>query len=661
MTTVLPAIALYPLNPHFEYAQCRAEHQPDVPTWSARPLTVFTRLLYTRPRDVSPASVLSAESAPIAPSAENGAPLSPTAYKHLFSSAPTVASGRILQQIKPHQYMIDKNPTFTTPRSNPYCISNLRRQRNRQANAPVSHAPLGGFQNDTPTPAKQHGLATCTRTVRSNGLADTPASSGESFEPFPLLSRTQSLSGSESTQAGNTQFSPRQASDISWSLEATAQSTINNHRQRPSNASSCFVHTIKTASMSNGSLSILPHSLRITRSIDSQGNLGDHPRHSMDSYRPRSESSSDEIAFMRSLKRRQIINELIMTEESYVADLKALVYLYSTLLVSATTISGCLKTAILRNVTSLLHVHESLLSRLHQANFRAAARKWADTKSPMQIGRLNRMRVRYIGRPLGKAPKLYHLRARSSTDCANLAKSHDIYSTADPTDASDIASVFDCFLQDLFVYEEYCADHETIACELQKHMPSLWSTYESGMESLNRALVALDRQEHQSRKGLTVGDLLIKPIQRICKYPLLLGDLMRQTPVIDSPDAHETLESTLTQFRTIVQAVNIATGSHSARHQIQRKWLLQDRLNLVDSGLPQHKFRSLGNIHLCGVLHSTFQTPGSKVEGGFAVCVLFDNHFLIATPSTMSTKFELCAIVALPDLRIESATAGKGK
>jgi RhoGEF domain len=224
---------------------------------------------------------------------------------------------------------------------------------------------------------------------------------------------------------------------------------------------------------------------------------------------------------------------------------------------------------------------------------------------------------------------------------------------------TDIILIFKSLMASFFAYEEYCANHEIIAHDLQKNLPTLWSTYEAGMESLARSIVSLDHREPNSRRGLTVGDLLVKPIQRVCRYPLLFEDLLRHTPVADCPSAHADVELVLRQFKDLVQTVNTATDSPGARFHIYRRWSLLSRLNLDQSILHQDDFRMLGNTILCGVLYLTYQTR-SNVDGAYALCVLFRSSFLIALPNGGNGSFDLTAFIMLSDLKLESASDGKG-
>ncbi len=103
-----------------------------------------------------------------------------------------------------------------------------------------------------------------------------------------------------------------------------------NHK-RSSLASSRFITGVRTATASVQSSSILPDSRRNTMFSDhrttnrssylSNGDV----RGSTESGQPLVSHSIDDAAWTRAVKRRQVIQEIVSSEESYVADMKVLV------------------------------------------------------------------------------------------------------------------------------------------------------------------------------------------------------------------------------------------------------------------------------------------------------------------------------------------------
>ena len=106
--------------------------------------------------------------------------------------------------------------------------------------------------------------------------------------------------------------------------------TSRRHKKSSSWASSGFVTAVKSASMSLATLSVAPQSRRAHRSqLLRSSNRSSRLSRSFN--RPSLEGSSfsvtviDEAAQLRAHKRRKILEELVESEEGYVADLKVLV------------------------------------------------------------------------------------------------------------------------------------------------------------------------------------------------------------------------------------------------------------------------------------------------------------------------------------------------
>ena len=430
------------------------------------------------------------------------------------------------------------------------------------------------------------------------------------------------------------------------------------HRKRPSTVSSGFVHTVKTASLTNTTLSFLSRSLRLTQSSETQGHRGSDPRFSVDSDRPTTTSSVDEAALYRGMKRRQIIEEIITSEEGYVADLKALVFLYSTLLASASSLSNRARASIQRNVIDLLHMHEHILDHMRRLSFISARRKWFDTASPRRLGISPHIRWRSLDSRAAAGQHRSHRYTRSSIETSKPLLTSAKARAMEPIEAAEMARLFKEFMPRFEAYEEYCAKHEIMMHELHRRIPA-WSDYGMGIESLAKSVTSIEQRASGGHKALTVGDLLMKPIQRVCRYPLLLAELLKQTPVVDGPEAHAEIEITLQCFRDAVREINLAADSPMAQAQIQRRWMLHERLSFNERILQAHQFRMLGHATHCGVLHVAYQTK-YQVDGGYAMCVLFASHLILALPSRSSPKFMILAVIHLSDLKLDSSTDGKG-
>lgn len=172
----------------------------------------------------------------------------------------------------------------------------------------------------------------------------------------------------------------------------------------------------------------------------------------------------------------------------------------------------------------------------------------------------------------------------------------------------------------------------------------------------------------------------LQPIQRVCRYPLLFAELLKQTPVCDSPDSHLEIEKILSRFRETTARINRATDDPNMRAAIKKTWILQDRLVLSDRvrfygsyylthfsltflqsmATSRAAVRSLGHVDLCGVLHISWQTK-TGVDGQYMICLLFRDYLVIAIPSQDEQQYIVQANIALGDARLEEIDNGRGE
>ena len=63
-----------------------------------------------------------------------------------------------------------------------------------------------------------------------------------------------------------------------------------------------------------------------------------------------------------------------------------------------------------------------------------------------------------------------------------------------------------------FVYEEYGAKYEMMIKDVANAYRTIpqWETYQRGFESLASSLASVNSQNDNSKKALTIGDLLVK-------------------------------------------------------------------------------------------------------------------------------------------------------
>lgn len=110
----------------------------------------------------------------------------------------------------------------------------------------------------------------------------------------------------------------------------SSQPTIDDSERRNSESitsSMGFVTAVKTTSVTIASASIAPTSEKGLHNKVRVGNRSSNTeaRQSTDSHRGGLGPVIDESAWLRSLQRRKVVEELIASEESYIADLKVLI------------------------------------------------------------------------------------------------------------------------------------------------------------------------------------------------------------------------------------------------------------------------------------------------------------------------------------------------
>lgn len=492
---------------------------------------------------------------------------------------------------------------------------------------PDVHEDFG--QQQSPTP-----LHRWMRTLRRRGLSrrPPPTDDDDDDEPGPR---------------------PFSANGLSNKLHGAGH-----HRQSSSGSSFGFVETVKTASASLASGSIFARSRRNSmRSSRSKTHTDLSSRASMSSNRCSEDSAGldkpqvlDKATVERSLQRRRILEELISTEESYIGDVRFLMNVYVTILVSLPTMPSGLRSSINRNLTDIIELHEELLGELHRA---------------VPYSEYTQLSLR----PHSKPHVHGHNRIRSLDVVPENNASMSWLETvpgmvAEPSVVADVAQIFTKKMNRFFVYEEYGSKYEMMMKDIasaHRTMPQ-WELYQKGLETLASSLGPANKHGVKSKKSLTIGDLLVKPMQRVCKYPLLFSELLKYTPVVDSPYAHMEIDNALVRLREATSQVNRATDDARVKVVLEKTWLLQDRLVFPDSELDaasKNRIRSFGHIELCGALHACWQTRDG-IHGQYMVALLYKNWLCLASASRADQIYTLQACIPTSNIKVEPVDNGRG-
>ncbi|KAL1795367.1 hypothetical protein ACET3X_007183 [Alternaria dauci] len=423
-----------------------------------------------------------------------------------------------------------------------------------------------------------------------------------------------------------------------------------------------YVTAIKSASMTTGTKSLAPRSEAGRVRLGNRSSNYSDARRSLESHRGALGPVLDENTWLRSLQRRKVVEELISSEESYIADLKVLINDYFMILTALPTLSGQTRSSIQHNISQILQLHEDLLAELHQVVPQADFTRSAYQETyPVTKAK----HIRFHSADIVPGRLAEHLTTRRLRHSLEIGRSPDRRPRGLVTDtktAGNVAKIFNKHMRRFFTYEEYGAHWTTMSQDLTTMCKGLhgWQEYERGVEALQKVVASENNREAGCKKALSFPDLLIKPIQRVCKYPLLFDDLCRHTPVYDDPEAHAELEKALFRLQETIREVNKAKDDPQTRRLIEITWQLQDRLAFSDQKISRALvFRLLGHVLLCGALHVTYQTP-DRIKGSYMVCVLYKSCLVLATASRFHTPYTVVASIGLANASIEESDNGRG-
>ncbi|KAI1208898.1 Dbl homology domain-containing protein [Annulohypoxylon truncatum] len=434
--------------------------------------------------------------------------------------------------------------------------------------------------------------------------------------------------------------------------------SLNNHRKSSSGSSFGFVAAVRSASVSLASTSVITRPRRHTgrsslqgrSDLSSRGSTGQ--RYSEDSTGFERTVSNDPGVTERLLQRRRILEEFINTEESYIGDVKFLMNVYVTILASLPSPQWGLRASINRNLTDIVELHEEILGELHRV---VPNSEYTQPERIPVAPNPSAAKKHHRWRSLDSVPE-----DRGETSWLQ----HIPSVIAEPSIAAKVAHIFGKRMNRFFVYEEYGAKYELMIKDVasaHRELPQ-WETYQKGLEALAASLGAVNYHLDNSRKSLTIGDLLVKPIQRICRYPLLFAELLKYTPVCDCPSSHMEIEKVLIRLREATAEINRATDDPRLKGTMEQTWLIQDRLVFPNQKLDaasRTAIRSFGQVRLCGALHVCWQNKDG-VDGTYMVALLYKDCLCLASASGAEPVYTIQACISLADIKIESVDNGRG-
>ncbi|RAL07406.1 putative Rho guanyl nucleotide exchange factor [Aspergillus homomorphus CBS 101889] len=405
---------------------------------------------------------------------------------------------------------------------------------------------------------------------------------------------------------------------------------------------SSHLETVKTTTISLASQSVV-RSRGTTQSTTNQSIKSDI-RESLESIRPALSLSIDEDAQNRAIKRRRVLRELITTECDYVFGLKALadaLFIFS------------VRPEIYYNVQQLRDIHEDFLAQLRKLTpISNLAGVEFDNLIPQPTHkRLSALELGF------RALHSKSLRSRSFRASVN---SRLKALAAETKEALEVAQAVGKLSRTFMIYKLFCRSYGLLTYDVELLRTSVpnWRIFDQGIEALSKSVSSIDRQANENR-SMSLDDLLIKPVQRLCKYPLLLEELLRWTHIQDDPSAHDGIRQILENVRRVVQEVNRVSNNPINRSLVNKTRALQDMLDFPEGNKSLDLYKQLGPLILCGVLHVTYSAPAETVTG-FMVCALFGSHIFFANMNDDHRRLRALMCLHIPDLKIDTLANDEG-
>lgn len=178
--------------------------------------------------------------------------------------------------------------------------------------------------------------------------------------------------------------------------------------------------------------------------------------------------------------------------------------------------------------------------------------------------------------------------------------SRRLYKTLQDTDST--GQVFLDYKGELEeVYKIYCQNHDDAI--------SLLETYEKDENIQKHVLECLEKLRGKTNY-INLGSFLIKPVQRVMRYPLLLMELLNATPE-SHPDRKQLAEAVMS-----IKEINVNINEYKRRKDLVVKYRKVDEDRLIDkiSKLSMHSIIKKSNRVSSHLKHLTGISPQIKDE-----------------------------------------------
>ncbi|KAH8703150.1 putative Rho guanyl nucleotide exchange factor [Talaromyces proteolyticus] len=359
-------------------------------------------------------------------------------------------------------------------------------------------------------------------------------------------------------------------------------------------------------------------------------------RKSMDSTRSALYGIMNHANKARAVKRRHVLREIYSSEANYVHGLQTLVQLLSAYLTMRPTV--------LRDLRRLYDMHDAFKKRL-------------EIVSPLST---EAYRVNLVQKRTGIVQKI-HNRPVLKRNIRRLVDGQLRKDTADPAEALMVAMEIDDLTAGFGLYESFIDNFDVLVEDLSilrqtRPADGFWA---EGVEALSKSVDSTQRRKENGKNSLTVDDLIAKPVQRVCKYRLLLSELLKTLPEPDYPSVHSKVKWVLDRNIEAVDTINTIVGNPYLRMRIEKTVSLHERLEYGDQTIVENVYQDLGPFILCGVLHVAYSSLGG-VDGQYLVCILFSSYIVLAKPAHDSRKLILVASIYLTDMTVDTLMNGQG-
>ncbi|QGA14861.1 hypothetical protein EYB26_002517 [Talaromyces marneffei] len=395
-----------------------------------------------------------------------------------------------------------------------------------------------------------------------------------------------------------------------------------------SGGTASILGTMKTASMS-----VPPSSAPRSRTNTITSNSIAVSRQSMESTRSSIYDAMTQASKVMAIRRRHVLREIYSTEVRYVDGLQTVVQILSTYLT--------MRPAILRDLQRLYDTHDAFKKQLESVSPQSAD-PWSD------------------GIPFRKSTILQNFQNQSLLTRRRV-NARIRNEGADPSEALLVAKEVDKLTARFHLYEAFIRSFDVLSEDLtllrQRHpADGFWT---EGIEAFQKSVHSTQKKKDNHKKAMTLDDLIAKPVQRVCKYQLLLTELLRTVPETIYPLTYSEIKKVLDKNAQAVDRINTVVGDPNLRIRIKKTISLHERLDYGDQIVLENVYQELGPLILCGVLHVAYHSP-SAITGQYLVCILFPGYMVLAKPGSDFRRLTLVASIYLSDMTVDSSVNGQG-